>query len=66
MVQQQLRNVQQIQASNRAFAAILVDGSVVTWGQAGFGGYSGVVQGQLRNVKQIQAAEWAFAAILAG
>ena len=38
-VQNQLKNVQQIQASNRAFAAILGDGSVV----------------QLKNVEQVQA-----------
>ena len=31
-VQEQLRDVQQIQASDGAFAAILGDGSVVTWG----------------------------------
>ena len=35
-----LTNVQQIQASSNAFAAILGDGSVVTWGEAGFGGDS--------------------------
>ena len=33
-VQDQLKDVQQIQASSRAFAAILGDGSVVTWGDA--------------------------------
>ena len=31
-VQDQLKGVQQIQATNGAFAAILEDGSVVTWG----------------------------------
>ena len=31
-VQTQLKNVQQIQASSGAFAAILEDGIVVTWG----------------------------------
>ena len=30
-VRDQLKNVQQIQASHNAFAAILGDGSVVTW-----------------------------------
>ena len=34
-VQEQLKNVQQIQASSRAFAAILGDGSVVIWGADG-------------------------------
>ena len=33
-VQDQLKIVQQIQASTNAFAAILGDGSVVTWGDA--------------------------------
>ena len=37
-VRDQLRGVQQIQASLKAFAAILEDGSVVTWGDANYGG----------------------------
>ena len=63
-MQTQLKNVQQIQASHRAFAAILDDGSVVTWGDADFGADSSTVQTQLKNVQQIQAADKAFAAIL--
>ena len=65
-VQDQLRNVQQIQATGRAFAAILADGSVVTWGNDNEkdGGCSREVQDQLQNVEQIQATECAFAAIL--
>ena len=55
--------MQQIQASARALAAILSDGSVVSWGDAGFGGDSNAVQGQLKNVQQIQASHRAFAAI---
>ena len=35
------------------FAAILGDGSVVTWGEAASGGYSSAVQDQLRDVQQI-------------
>ena len=31
-VQDRLKGVQQVQANDRAFAAILADGSVVTWG----------------------------------
>ena len=54
----------QIQASFGAFAAILEDGSVVTWGAAGFGGDCSTVRDQLRGVKQIQATEAAFAAVL--
>ncbi|OLQ08346.1 Retrovirus-related Pol polyprotein from transposon TNT 1-94 [Symbiodinium microadriaticum] len=55
----------QIQSSDFAFAAILGDGSVVTWGDARHGGDSGAVQGQLKNVQQIQATRGAFAAVLA-
>ena len=51
-VQDQLRDVQQIQASEYAFAAILGDGSVVSWGNAVCGGDSGAVQEQLRNVSE--------------
>ena len=40
-VQDQLKNVQQIQGSSMAFAAILGDGSVVTWGNEDSG--AGVV-----------------------
>ena len=43
-----------------AFAAILGDGSVVTWGRAD----SSAVRGQLKNVQQIHASEQVFAAIL--
>ena len=49
-VQGQLKHVQQIQASagtGGAFAAILGDGSVVTWGDAARGGDSGAVRDQL-------------------
>ena len=62
-VQDQLKGAQQIQATDSAFAAILGDGSVVTWGFRG--GDSSAVQDQLSNVRQIQATERAFAAILA-
>ena len=63
-VQDQLRSVQQIQATERAFAAILEDGSVVTWGDPGRGGDSSAVEDQLKGVQQIQATASAFAAIL--
>ena len=56
-VQDQLKNVQQIQASKYVFAAILGDGSVVTWGHAYYGGDSSEVQDQLSNVQQIQASK---------
>eukprot|EP00434_Breviolum_minutum_P031260 symbB.v1.2.027641.t1/scaffold2850.1/size68925/3 len=79
-VQDQLRGVQQIQATGQAFveiledeyfeaggafAAILEDGSVITWGDANSGGDSSAVEDQLRGVQQIQATSQAFAAILA-
>ena len=47
-----------------AFAAILGDGSVVTWGDADDGGDSSAVQHQLKGVQHIQASASAFAAIL--
>eukprot|EP00435_Cladocopium_sp_Y103_P057230 s979_g19.t1 len=64
-VQDQLRNVTQIQVTYGAFAAMLGDGSVVTWGDPDAGGDSSRVQNQLRNVQQIRATYRAFAAILA-
>ena len=56
-VQEQLRNVQHIQATHYAFAAILDNGSVVTRGDPDCGGDSSRVQQQLRNVQHIQASE---------
>ena len=63
-VQEQLRNVQHIQATGGAFAAILESGAVVPWGNQEEGGDSSQVQEQLRNVQHIQATGGAFAAIL--
>eukprot|EP00439_Symbiodinium_sp_Y106_P015313 s157_g2.t1 len=54
----------QIQASGGAFAALLDDGSLVTWGDAQTGGDSSAVQDQLKNLQQIQSSGRAFAAIL--
>ena len=65
VVQDQLKNVRQIQATECAFAAILADGSVVAWGNPDHGGDCSAVQDQLRNVRQIQATYTAFAVILA-
>ena len=39
-VQDRLKSVQQIQATGRAFAAVLADGSMVTWGNPASGGDS--------------------------
>ena len=54
----------QIQATGAAFAAILADGSVVTWGDAHCGGDSSAVRDQLKGVQQVQGTNSAFAAIL--
>ena len=62
----QLRGVQKIQASHGAFAAVLSEGSVVTWGAARCGGDNSTVRDQLKGVQQIQASYGAFAAILSG
>ena len=52
-IQEQLRNVQAIQATESAFAAILGNGSVVTWGDDAAGGDSSAVEEELRNVQAI-------------
>jgi hypothetical protein len=54
-LQDELRDVQQLQSTAYAFAGIRPD----------FGGDSDDVADQLRNVQQIQATKGAFAAILA-
>ena len=56
--------MQQIQASGRAFSAILGDGSVVTWGAGWAGGESSAVQTQLKNVQQVHTYDFSFVAIL--
>ena len=48
-----------------AFAAILADGSVVTWGHPHYGGDGNCVQPRLQKVLQVQSSGYAFAAILA-
>ena len=57
--------MQQIRATHNAFAAILADGSVVTWGDPDDGGDSSEVQDELTNVEHITGTSGAFAAILA-
>ena len=54
-VQSQLKGVQQLQATQGAFAAILADGSAVSWGSEVYGGDSSAVQSQLKGVQQLQA-----------
>ena len=45
----------QVCGNGRAFAAILGDGSVVTWGNARFGSDSSEAQDQLKNVQQARS-----------
>ena len=52
-----------LQRNRHTFAAIIGDGSVVTWGRDDCGGDSSVVRDQLQNVQQIQASHKAFAAV---
>ena len=54
----------QASAADSAFAAILCNGSVVTWGNAADGGDSSDVQDQLKHVQQIEASRCTFAAVL--
>ena len=48
-----------------AFAVVLGNRSVVTWGNTAGGAESSAVQDQVKNAQQIQASWFAFAAILA-
>ena len=54
-VQDKLKSVLAVQATSKAFAAILGNGSVVAWGNPDSGGDSSAVQDQLMNVQQVQA-----------
>ena len=51
--QDQLTNVQQVFATNRAFAALKADGRIVTWGHPGYGGDSSKVHDQLPDLKWV-------------
>ena len=66
-IQDKLRvgQIQDVQTTGSAFAAILRDGYVITWGVENFGGDSSNVQDRLKSVQEIQASNRAFAAILA-
>lgn len=55
-----------VSSADYAFAAILVDGTVVTWGHPSFGGNSTAVQAQLRNVQKIYSTWLAFAILADG
>ena len=62
-VQDQLRDVETIEAGSSAFAAIRDDGTVVTWGNPVCGGSSRNVQQQLQGVVEVSASGAAFAAV---
>ena len=50
VVQEQLRGVRHVQATHRAFAAVLADGSIITWGNPAFGADSSAVRDRLGHV----------------
>ena len=49
-----------------AFAAILQDGTVVTWGHSSYGGDSSAVSAALVGVDMIYSTHFAFAAMTYG
>ena len=55
---------ERLAATQKAFAAFLVDGRVVGWGDPASGGHCSRVQNEVTNVHQIQSTEAAFSAIL--
>ena len=57
--------MRELRATREAFAALLGDGTVVTWGDAAHGGDSSSVQAQLKDVQELHAAASVFYAILA-
>ena len=72
-VQDQLTDVQHIYSTNRAFAALKLDGSVVAWGagpstfEGDHGGDCSAIQAQLaEGVQHISSTERAFATLKAG
>ena len=69
--QDELQDVRQVRATTfrekvegGAFAALLMDGSVVTWGDRARGGCSKTAQKNLRDVRSLHANDFSFAAIL--
>ncbi|CAJ1340769.1 unnamed protein product [Effrenium voratum] len=63
MVQEQLVDVQSLQASVKAFCALRGDGTVVTWGDQLWGGDCSKVAEELWDVQQVEASDGAFAAL---
>ena len=56
----------QLEASGYAFAALLPDASVVTWGNRYYGGSRKEVQDHLKDVIRLKASARAFAALVDG
>eukprot|EP00435_Cladocopium_sp_Y103_P046487 s565_g13.t1 len=64
-VKNSLVDVQEVQSSSSAFAAILANGKVVAWGDVEGGGeMTQGVKRKLQNVRHLQSTHSAFAAIL--
>jgi alpha-tubulin suppressor-like RCC1 family protein len=57
------KDVTQIFSTNTAFAALRTDGSVVTWGNATYGGDSTLLKTDLVRVQQIYSNDVAFTAL---
>lgn len=51
-IQDRLTDVTRVEATERAFAAILADGSAVAWGDPNYGGDCSKVQDKLKEVQQ--------------
>ena len=56
-------SVTEIQSNEFAFAALLEDGSVVSWGAHTHGGDGEDIQDQLKNIQFIAATSMAFCAV---
>ena len=59
-----LIGVEAIYSTGGAFAAVLKDGTVVTWGNKNVGGDSSTVQAALIGVEKLYSTKSAFAAVL--
>ena len=65
-VQEQLRTgVKHVYSTALAFAALKDDGSVVTWGQTGWGGKNDQVRELRAGVQHVYSTNYAFAAVKA-
>ncbi|CAK9107054.1 Putative E3 ubiquitin-protein ligase HERC2 [Durusdinium trenchii] len=64
-VRDQLKEVTSLSATAGAFAALLENGEVVTWGDHIFGGDTSSLRSTLKEVREVQATAMAFAALRA-